>query len=159
MAITTITSQFSTLLYRSEKSREREKTLPCFVLVFLAAMEQKLTNLGSSLPVPCVQELVKEPLTTVPPRYVRVDQDPPVVSNTSSLPQVPVIDMKSLLSKDLIVTDTELEKLLHACKHWGFFQVHAYIYIYISHERHWQILIFFFFFLIKYAIDFIHIYV
>ena len=89
-------------------------------------MEQKLTNLGSSLLVPCVQELAKEPLTTVPPRYVRVDQDPPVVSNTSSLPQVPVIDMQRLLSKDLIVNDTELEKLHHACKHWGFFQVHIY---------------------------------
>ncbi|GMY37829.1 protein SRG1-like [Fagus crenata] len=86
-------------------------------------MEQKLTNLGSSLPVPCVQELAEDPLTMVPPRYVRVDQDPPVVSNTSSLPQVPVIDMQSLLSKDLIVMDTELEKLHHACKHWGFFQL------------------------------------
>ncbi len=132
MAIATITSQFSTLLYRSEKSRERENIALFCSLVFLAAMEQKLTNLGSSLPVPCVQELAKDPLTMVPPRYVRVDQDPPVVSNTSSLPQVPVIDMQSLLSKDLIVMDTELEKLHHACKHWGFFQVQAYIYIYVS---------------------------
>ena len=83
--------------------------------------EIKVTNLGSSLPVPCVQELAKEALTTVPPRYVRLDQDPPFVSDTSSLPKVPVIDMQSLTSKDLM--DKELEKLHHACKHWGFFQV------------------------------------
>uniref|UniRef100_A0A7N2LS88 Non-haem dioxygenase N-terminal domain-containing protein n=1 Tax=Quercus lobata TaxID=97700 RepID=A0A7N2LS88_QUELO len=82
--------------------------------------EIKVTNLGSSLPVPCVQELAKEALTTVPPRYVRLDQDPPFVSDTSSLPKVPVIDMQSLTSKDLM--DRELEKLHHACKHWGFFQ-------------------------------------
>ena len=83
--------------------------------------EIKVTNLGSSLPVPCVQELAKEALTTVPPRYVRLDQDPPFVSDTSSLPKVPVIDMQSLTSEDLM--DKELEKLHHACKHWGFFQV------------------------------------
>ncbi len=124
MAITIITSQFTTFLCRSKKTRESERE-PC--LSFWAAMEQKLTNLGSSLPVPCVQELAKETFTTVPPRYVRVDQDPPIVSNTSSLPQVPIIDMQKLLSKDLIVVETELEKLHHACKHWGFFQVHIFI--------------------------------
>ncbi|XP_075663776.1 protein SRG1-like [Castanea sativa] len=83
--------------------------------------EISLTNLGGSLPVPCVQELAKEALTTVPPRYVRLDQDPPFVSDTSSLPQVPVIDMQRLTSKDFM--DKELEKLHHACKHWGFFQL------------------------------------
>ncbi|KAL0011519.1 hypothetical protein SO802_006627 [Lithocarpus litseifolius] len=83
--------------------------------------EIKVTNMGSSLPVPCVQELAKEALTTMPPRYVRLDQDPPFVSDTSSLPQVPVIDMQRLTSKDLM--DKELEKLHHACKHWGFFQL------------------------------------
>ncbi|KAJ0082916.1 hypothetical protein Patl1_10085 [Pistacia atlantica] len=75
----------------------------------------------SSLPVPSVQELVKEPLTTVPPRYVRPHQDPPFVSNATSLPQVPVIDLKKLLSRDL--TDSELDKLHRACKEWGFFQL------------------------------------
>ncbi|KAK2642695.1 hypothetical protein Ddye_024458 [Dipteronia dyeriana] len=49
-------------------------------------MELKLANLGSSLPMPFVQELAKEPLTAVPPRY----QDPPFISNTTSSPQVPV---------------------------------------------------------------------
>ncbi|KAJ0018183.1 hypothetical protein Pint_10101 [Pistacia integerrima] len=75
----------------------------------------------SSLPVPSVQELVKEPLTTIPPRYVRPHQDPPFVSNATSLPQVPVIDLKKLLSGDL--TDSELDKLHRACKEWGFFQL------------------------------------
>ncbi|GAV82241.1 DIOX_N domain-containing protein, partial [Cephalotus follicularis] len=84
------------------------------------AMEQKgpKLNLGGSLLVPSVQELAREPLTTVPPRYVRTDQDSVVISNTTSLPQVPVIDMQSLVSKD-----SELEKLHNACKEWGFFQL------------------------------------
>ncbi|KAJ0017226.1 hypothetical protein Pint_10117 [Pistacia integerrima] len=68
-----------------------------------------------------LEELVKEPLTTIPPRYVRPHQDPPFVSNATSLPQVPVIDLKKLLSGDL--TDSELDKLHRACKEWGFFQL------------------------------------
>ncbi|GAV82240.1 2OG-FeII_Oxy domain-containing protein/DIOX_N domain-containing protein [Cephalotus follicularis] len=84
------------------------------------AMEQKVPklNLGGSLLVPCVQELAREPLSTVPPRYVRADQDSVVISNTTSLTQVPVIDMQSLVSRD-----SELEKLHNACKEWGFFQL------------------------------------
>ncbi|KAJ0081390.1 hypothetical protein Patl1_10281 [Pistacia atlantica] len=64
-----------------------------------------------------IYELVKEPLTTIPPRYVRPHQDPPFVSNATSLPQVPVIDLKKLLSGDL--TDSELDKLHRACKEWA----------------------------------------
>ncbi|KAI9197902.1 hypothetical protein LWI28_006394 [Acer negundo] len=84
-------------------------------------MEPKLVNFGSSLPVPCVQELVKEPLTAVPPRYVRPDQDPPFISNTTSSPQVPVIDLIRLLSGDSM--ESELEKFHYACQKWGFFQL------------------------------------
>ncbi|KAK1557534.1 hypothetical protein Q3G72_026345 [Acer saccharum] len=84
-------------------------------------MEPKLENLGSSLPVPCVQELAKEPLTAVPPRYVRPDQDPPFISNTTSSPQVPVVDLIRLLSGDSM--ESELEKLHYACQKWGFFQL------------------------------------
>ncbi|KAK0579337.1 hypothetical protein LWI29_024754 [Acer saccharum] len=83
-------------------------------------MEPKLENLGSSLPVPCVQELAKEPLTAVPPRYVRPDQDPPFISNTTSSPQVPVVDLIRLLSGDSM--ESELEKFHYACQKWGFFQ-------------------------------------
>ncbi|XP_044460648.1 protein SRG1-like [Mangifera indica] len=75
----------------------------------------------SSLRVPSVQQLAKEPITTVPPRYVRTDQDPPFISNAASLPQVPVIDFQKLQTGDLM--DSELDKLHQACKEWGFFQL------------------------------------
>ncbi|KAK0579084.1 hypothetical protein LWI29_020743 [Acer saccharum] len=84
-------------------------------------MEPNLTNLGSSLPVPYVQELAKEPLTAVPTRYVRPDQDPPFISSTTSSPEVPVIDLFRLLSGDSM--KSELEKFHYACQEWGFFQL------------------------------------
>lgn len=74
---------------------------------------------ATSLPVPSVQELVKQTITNVPERYVQSNQDAIVLSNTNSLPQVPVIDLHKLLSDDT----TELQKLHHACREWGFFQV------------------------------------
>ncbi|KAK4857880.1 hypothetical protein QYF36_007580 [Acer negundo] len=87
-------------------------------------METKKSLLGSSLAVavPFVQELAKKPLINIPPRYVRPDQDPaPLLSlNSSSSSQIPVIDMQKLLSHDFM--DSELQKLHHACKEWGFFQ-------------------------------------
>ncbi|KAK0579001.1 hypothetical protein LWI29_019533 [Acer saccharum] len=75
--------------------------------------------------VPFVQELAKKPFTSVPPRYVHPDQDPPIISLDSSSPQVPVIDMQRLLSEDFM--DSELQKLDQACREWGFFQL-------INHE-------------------------
>ncbi|XP_061345871.1 protein SRG1-like [Gastrolobium bilobum] len=80
---------------------------------------EMVKNLGTSIIVPSVQELAKQTMTKVPERYVHPNQDPPVVSHTTSLPQVPVIDLNKLLCEDA----TELEKLDHACKEWGFFQV------------------------------------
>ena len=85
---------------------------------------QKLTSLGGSLPVPCVQELAKKTLTTVPPRYLRPEQDPPFLSDSSttcSSIHAPVIDFNRLVSGDSM--DSELDKLHYACKEWGFFQV------------------------------------
>jgi len=80
-------------------------------------MEQKPGELGSSLVFPSVREL-----SSVPERYVRKDIDyPTIVSNTDSLPQLPVIDLSKLLSEE--VKGPELEKLDIACKEWGFFQV------------------------------------
>ncbi|TXG47787.1 hypothetical protein EZV62_027081 [Acer yangbiense] len=79
----------------------------------------------TTLAVPFVQEWVKKPLTSVPPRYVHHDQDPPIISFNSSSPQVPVIDMQRLLSEDFM--DSELQKLDQACREWGFFQL-------INHE-------------------------
>lgn len=84
-------------------------------------------SLGSSLLVPSVQELAKDSLTTVPPRYLRPEQDPPFSSQSTSqtpLPHIPVIDFHCLLSGDGM--ESELEKLHHACKEWGFFQVRMY---------------------------------
>ena len=97
------------------------KTLSSLSLGFLGAMEPEITTLGSSIPVPCVQELAKETRSTVPPRYVRFPNEPPIISDTTSLPQVPVIDMQRLFSAEF--KDTELEKLHYASKEWGFFQV------------------------------------
>ena len=86
---------------------------------------QKLTSLGGTLPVPCVQELAKKMITTVPPRYLRPELHPPLlnINSTSSFSSihVPVIDFNSLVSGDSM--DLELEKLHCACKDWGFFQV------------------------------------
>ncbi|KAL2349083.1 hypothetical protein Fmac_003083 [Flemingia macrophylla] len=80
---------------------------------------EAMKNLGSSLPVPSVQELAKQGITNVPERYVRPDQDPSFFHDTTSLPQIPVVDLNKLLSDDA----AELEKLDHACKQWGFFQL------------------------------------
>jgi len=77
----------------------------------------------TSILVPSVQELAKEPLTNVPDRYVLQDQETGLLSNTTSLPQVPVIDLAKLLSQDINLKRHELEKLHYACKDWGFFQV------------------------------------
>ena len=85
------------------------------------SMESKAISFGSTLPVPFVQELAKKPLISVPPRYVHPDQDPPIISLDSSSPQVPIIDMQRLLSEDFM--DSEFQKLDHACREWGFFQV------------------------------------
>ncbi|KAG7963594.1 hypothetical protein I3843_09G125700 [Carya illinoinensis] len=84
-------------------------------------MEAEKTRFGSSLPVPCVQELAKDKPNAVPPRYLRPDQDPPFISNSTSLPQLPVIDMHLLFSPDFM--DSELQKLHFASKEWGFFQL------------------------------------
>ncbi|KAK7407479.1 hypothetical protein VNO78_09430 [Psophocarpus tetragonolobus] len=69
--------------------------------------------------VPFVQELVKQPIAKVPEQYVRLNLEPTVEDDQTSLPQVPVIDRSKLFSEDA----TELEKLDQACKEWGFFQI------------------------------------
>ncbi|XP_054778617.1 oxoglutarate-dependent flavonoid 7-O-demethylase 1-like isoform X1 [Prosopis cineraria] len=83
-------------------------------------------KLGSSLPVPSVQELAKESLSRVPPRYVRSHHDAqqedadPFSSTVNFSLQVPIIDFSDL-SPDLKAS--ELHKFHSACQHWGFFQV------------------------------------
>ncbi|XP_020222832.1 protein SRG1 [Cajanus cajan] len=75
----------------------------------------------SSLNVPFVQEIAKEALARVPERYVRPLHERPIISTTTPLPQVPVIDLSKLLSQDF--KGPELENLHYACKEWGFFQL------------------------------------
>ncbi|XP_062096713.1 protein SRG1-like isoform X2 [Humulus lupulus] len=89
-------------------------------------------KLGSSLPVPLVQELAKEIINTVPQRYQRPDQDPPfnTINNTSSSSSssssqllIPVIHFNNFLSSDKFLMESELQKLHLASKDWGFFQL------------------------------------
>ncbi|OAY25047.1 protein SRG1 [Manihot esculenta] len=79
-------------------------------------------NFGKSIIVPSVQKLAEESLHTIPPRYVRSDQDPPTISDERSLlSSVPVIDLERLAFGDSM--DYELASLHSACREWGFFQV------------------------------------
>ncbi|CAK8567161.1 unnamed protein product [Lathyrus sativus] len=79
-----------------------------------------MSKFGTSILVPSVQELAKKPNLQVPQQYLHPNQDPIDVSNnTNSFEQFPVIDLGKLLSED----SSELEKLDHACKEWGFFQL------------------------------------
>ncbi|GLU14724.1 hypothetical protein SLE2022_312770 [Rubroshorea leprosula] len=85
-------------------------------------MESKAVFWVNSLPVPCVQELAKEPLTTIPPRYIRPErQQQPIVSDDGLVREIPIIDMQSLLSEESM--EAELTKLDFACREWGFFQL------------------------------------
>ncbi|KAG9448161.1 hypothetical protein H6P81_014289 [Aristolochia fimbriata] len=79
-------------------------------------------SLGGSLPVPSVQEMVKESTDSVPLRYLHLDQEPPASRLEGvSLPAIPVIDLQKLLRHESMAD--ELERLNSACKEWGFFQL------------------------------------
>ncbi|KAF8391142.1 hypothetical protein HHK36_023443 [Tetracentron sinense] len=84
-------------------------------------MASKVVKLGSSLLVPSVQELAKDPVTGIPSRYLRPDQDLPMVSDATPMAEVPVIDMEKLVAGESM--DLELERVHSACKEWGFFQL------------------------------------
>ncbi|XP_054793536.1 thebaine 6-O-demethylase-like isoform X1 [Prosopis cineraria] len=108
----------------------------------MEAMEAKLSETGCciELLVPLAQGLAKQPLTSVPVRYVRPELELQFTSNTCSsrLPQAPVIDMIKLLSSDCHVS--ELHKLDYACKHWGFFQVCHLLLQFHVHEFSWVLI-------------------
>ncbi|KAE7996321.1 hypothetical protein FH972_001053 [Carpinus fangiana] len=80
--------------------------------------------MASLKPAPSVMELItKEPLTAVPIKYIRLDQQPIALSHGAGpLPTVPTIDMKNLVLGEE-ATDLELEKLHFSCKDWGIFQL------------------------------------
>lgn len=83
-------------------------------------------NFGRSLIVPSVQELAKQPLIKIPPRYVHHDdlhqEDSYHYDSKLPVPSVPIIDLHNLINGDSLY-DNELEKLHKACQQWGFFQV------------------------------------
>lgn len=87
------------------------------------SMESKTEVIpGKSIIVPSVQELSKEPIINIPARYVRDDQEDPLIgSYDPSLPSVPVIDVERLDVEDYM--NSELDRLHSASKDWGFFQV------------------------------------
>ncbi|XP_076893115.1 oxoglutarate-dependent flavonoid 7-O-demethylase 1-like [Bidens hawaiensis] len=80
-------------------------------------MEHHKINFGRSLIVPSVQELAKQSITKIPPRYVHHNHHP--ASDDAQAPSVPVIDLHCLLEG----SSTELNNLHAASKEWGFFQV------------------------------------
>ncbi|XP_010540139.1 PREDICTED: protein SRG1-like [Tarenaya hassleriana] len=86
-------------------------------------MEANVARRWSSLPVPSVQEMVKEKkFTTVPPRYVRSDLDKAEIEDEFGPKlKIPVVDVERLRSDTIM--DSELEKLDFACREWGFFQL------------------------------------
>ncbi|MCL7044295.1 hypothetical protein MKW94_011059 [Papaver nudicaule] len=81
-------------------------------------------SFGNSPPivVPLVHELVKQNITDVPDRYIRVS-NPDHEDHSTANSNIPVIDVESLISGESVLADSELQKLHSACQHWGFFQV------------------------------------
>ncbi|KAL5774127.1 hypothetical protein ACOSP7_011684 [Xanthoceras sorbifolium] len=85
-------------------------------------LEEEVVNFGKSLIVPSVQELAKQPIINIPPRYLRSDLEPPILHHHTCLSSVPIIDFHKLAATGDSM-DCELERLHSACKDWGFFQV------------------------------------
>ncbi|KAI4307605.1 hypothetical protein L6164_030777 [Bauhinia variegata] len=75
---------------------------------------------GKSLPVPSVQEMVKNESDTVPERYIRESKDRPVLDRQCQITsEIPAIDFSLLVNRD----ENEQKKLDFACQKWGFFQL------------------------------------
>ncbi|PON45822.1 Oxoglutarate/iron-dependent dioxygenase [Parasponia andersonii] len=74
---------------------------------------------GKSLPVPSVQEMVRNDSESVPERYIQENDNRPLNSALcSELSEIPVIDFSLLVNGN----EDELNKLDFACIEWGFFQ-------------------------------------
>lgn len=80
--------------------------------------EEEAINFGRSLIVPSVQEIAKQTITDIPPRYVQRQLDQDHISHHHE--SVPIIDLYNLFSN---ASGSELNKLHTASKEWGFFQV------------------------------------
>ncbi|KAK4480264.1 hypothetical protein RD792_013330 [Penstemon davidsonii] len=75
---------------------------------------------GSSLPVPSVQEMVKNDAQTIPINYIKNIEDRPKSCEICPISdRIPIIDLSLLTLGD----EDERTKLDVACQEWGFFQV------------------------------------
>ncbi|XP_028776195.1 S-norcoclaurine synthase 1-like [Neltuma alba] len=84
--------------------------------------KEKDEGLGcaKSLPVPRVQEIVKNDAHNVPHRYIRDQEERPVLDQLLPISsEIPVLDFSLLAKRD----QHEQKKLDSACKEWGFFQI------------------------------------
>ncbi|XP_027338175.1 codeine O-demethylase-like [Abrus precatorius] len=66
-----------------------------------------------------VQELIKNPLTSLPHCYIQLDNHEP--SSPFQDHAIPTINLKNLIQGE--ATEQELQKLNSACRDWGFFQL------------------------------------
>ncbi|PSR93124.1 hypothetical protein CEY00_Acc27734 [Actinidia chinensis var. chinensis] len=75
---------------------------------------------GSSLPVPSVQEMVRNDSKTIPERYIQKHEERPLDSQMCQVSfEIPIINFSLLANGD----EEERGKLDFACKEWGFFQI------------------------------------
>ncbi|KAL4339358.1 hypothetical protein GQ457_08G010900 [Hibiscus cannabinus] len=84
--------------------------------------DEKVSDWGKSLPVPSVQELVRNDPRSLPQRYIQLHGDRPVVPDmamASSSSDIPIIDFALLAKGD----EHETRNLDLACREWGFFQI------------------------------------
>ncbi|KAG2689170.1 hypothetical protein I3760_09G128100 [Carya illinoinensis] len=87
----------------------------------MASQQVGLITSSDHLVLSINEELRKlDPKIKVPERFIRVTQDPAPVLGTS-IPAIPTVDMKKLVSED--TKDFEVEKLHSICIEWGLFQL------------------------------------
>ncbi|PON61012.1 Oxoglutarate/iron-dependent dioxygenase [Trema orientale] len=81
----------------------------------------KESGWGKSIPVPSVQEIVRNDSQNVPERFVKDHEDRPTEDSFfhSDFPNIPIIDFSLLIKGDA----EQLNKLDFACKELGFFQI------------------------------------
>ncbi|KAL8552005.1 hypothetical protein ACS0TY_000893 [Phlomoides rotata] len=85
-----------------------------------SVQEDEGLGYGSSLPVPSVQEIVRNDDKNIPERYVKNVEDRPKRGDISFISEdIPIIDLSLLVKGD----EEERKKLDAACQEWGFFQI------------------------------------
>ncbi|RXH99027.1 hypothetical protein DVH24_011352 [Malus domestica] len=93
----------------------------------MASLSQLPAGSGSSNSLLSVIETAKEPLTSVPQCYVRLQQEPTPSElsddNKGTFRSIPTIDMTKLVKGETSDFANQLEKLHSACKDLGIFQL------------------------------------